>query len=94
MTQPRRYTTSCSRFLFLRAPQEVEDDDPATRRGFDALRNNGMTRGEVTAIRGYFSSQVREVSPAGDSIYRRGGLAEAELMEGAGWARAGPVLLV
>ncbi|CBN78385.1 hypothetical protein Esi_0112_0083 [Ectocarpus siliculosus] len=40
--------------------QEVEDDDPATRRGFDALRNNGMTRGEVTAIRGYFSAQVRE----------------------------------
>ncbi|CAB1117068.1 unnamed protein product [Ectocarpus sp. CCAP 1310/34] len=41
--------------------EEVEDDDPATRRGFDALRNNGMTRGEVTAIRGYFSAQVREV---------------------------------
>lgn len=42
--------------------QEGEDDDPTTRRGFDGLRNNGMTRGEVTAIRGYFSSQVREVS--------------------------------
>lgn len=65
-------------------PQEEEDDDPATRRGFDALRNNGMTRGEVTAIRGYFSAQVREVSPAGDSVHRRGGLAGVELMEGAG----------
>ncbi|CAM9238162.1 unnamed protein product [Scytosiphon promiscuus] len=42
------------------AEEEVEDDDPATRRGFDALRNNGMTRGEVTAIRSYFSAQVRE----------------------------------
>lgn len=40
--------------------EEGEDDDPTTRRGFDGLRNNGMTRGEVTAIRGYFSSQVRE----------------------------------
>ncbi|CAN0373076.1 unnamed protein product, partial [Hapterophycus canaliculatus] len=37
---------------------DVEEDDPATRRGFDALRNNGMTRGEVTAIRSYFSAQV------------------------------------
>ncbi|CAM9852511.1 unnamed protein product [Ectocarpus sp. 12 AP-2014] len=51
------------------AEEEVEDDDPATRRGFDALRNNGMTRGEVTAIRGYFSAQVREFAatlPASD----------------------------
>ena len=61
-------------------PQEEEDDDPATRRGFDALRNNGMTRGEVTAIRGYFSAQVREVSPAGDSVHRRGGLAPPPAM--------------
>lgn len=49
-------------FVFLFQTQEGEDDDPATRRGFDGLRNNGMTRGEVTAIRGYFSSQVRQVS--------------------------------
>ena len=49
-------------FLVLSGTQEGEDDDPTTRRGFDGLRNNGMTRGEVTAIRGYFSSQVREVS--------------------------------
>lgn len=57
-------TCRCASFrlclVFCR--QEGEDDDPTTRRGFDSLRNNGMTRGEVTAIRGYFSSQVREVS--------------------------------
>lgn len=41
--------------------QEGEDDDPSTRRGFDSLRGNGMTRAEVTAIRAYFSAQVREV---------------------------------
>lgn len=41
--------------------QEAEDDDPANRRGFDSLRNNGYARSEVTAIRGYFSAQVREV---------------------------------
>lgn len=43
----------------------MEEDDPSTRRGFDALRNNGYARSEVTAIRAYFSAQVREVSQSG-----------------------------
>eukprot|EP00752_Nemacystus_decipiens_P002816 g2627.t1 len=42
------------------AEEEVEDDDPANRRGFDSLRNNGYARSEVTTIRAYFSAQVRE----------------------------------
>eukprot|EP00903_Cladosiphon_okamuranus_P019488 g17921.t1 len=42
------------------AEEEVEEDDPASRRGFDALRNNGYARSEVTTIRAYFSAQVRE----------------------------------
>lgn len=54
-----RFVWLLDRLTYL---QEGEDDDPSTRRGFDSLRGNGMTRGEVTAIRGYFSSQVREVS--------------------------------
>lgn len=51
--------------------EEDESDDPATRRGFDVLRNRGMTRSEVVAIRGYFSAQVRafgEQTPAPPSV--------------------------
>ena len=50
--------------------QEEEDDDPSTRRGFDVLRNNGMTRGEVTAIRSYFSAEVRQVKIYEKRVYR------------------------
>lgn len=55
-------TLSGNRLFCVYRQEEGEDDDPSTRRGFDTLRNNGMTRGEVVAIRGYFSAQVREVN--------------------------------
>mmetsp|Transcript_19364 Transcript_19364/g.28643 ORF Transcript_19364/g.28643 Transcript_19364/m.28643 type:complete len:309 (+) Transcript_19364:75-1001(+) len=42
---------------------EEESDDPGTRRGFDRLRNDGMTRAEVVTLRAYFSEQVRNFEP-------------------------------
>ncbi|CAM9616935.1 unnamed protein product, partial [Discosporangium mesarthrocarpum] len=44
--------------------QEEEEEDDATnpRRGFDALRGRGVSRAAVTALRAYFSSDVREFS--------------------------------
>lgn len=35
------------------------DDDPATRRGFDRLRNHGFTIQEIAAVRSYFNAQVQ-----------------------------------
>ncbi|CAM9251688.1 unnamed protein product [Chrysoparadoxa australica] len=48
--------------------EEEEDDgqDPGDRRGFDRLRNQGMTMSQVTALRSYFTTQVRQFAEEHD----------------------------
>ncbi|CAM9618948.1 unnamed protein product [Choristocarpus tenellus] len=57
------------------APQDdedEEDDDPSTRRGFDTLRASGMSRLAVTALRAYFSAEVREFAASSPPPQREG----------------------
>lgn len=48
--------------------KDGEDDDQGELRGFDELRNNGMNRAEVAAIRSYFSADVQEVRKIDETV--------------------------